>query len=82
METTERDVARSGREETTMSETDLYLWRAAELLVKLHGDDAPRVAGERAARLLNTGDTQGCHEWRRLLVATKSLLSRDNCAAA
>lgn len=67
---------------TLMKEGDGYLWWTAQLLVKHHGEDAPLVAAQRASSLRANGDTEGWHEWQRIVVAAKALLSYENSAAA
>jgi hypothetical protein len=39
--------------------SDLDIWRAANLLIKRHGEDAVIVAAQRADELLAKGDVEG-----------------------
>ena len=43
---------------------DLGIWRAAQLMVKRHGEDAAIQAGMRADELLAEGDVDGAATWR------------------
>jgi len=52
---------------------DLDIWRAANLLVKRHGDDAAIVAARRADELLAEGDLDGCGIWKRIVAAVNEL---------
>ncbi len=53
------------------SEIDIY--RAANLLIKQHGEDAARHAAKRAVTLLEAGDMEGCRVWLNILDAIKEL---------
>lgn len=46
---------------------DLDLWRAANLMIERHGDDAALVAAKRADELLAQGDSEGQLVWKRIL---------------
>ena len=52
---------------------DRDIFRAAQLLVKRHGADAPIVAAQRADELFNEGDLDGVAVWRRILHAVEEL---------
>ena len=52
-------------------------WRAANLLIKQHGDDAPIRAAMRADELLEAGDVDGQAVWKRVLAAVDELLSEE-----
>lgn len=52
---------------------DLDIWRAANLLIKRHRDDAAIVAARRADELLAEGDLDGCAIWKRILAAVNEL---------
>ena len=52
---------------------DPDIWRAANLLVKRHGSDAPSVASTRADELLGERDSEGWAVWRRILDAVVEL---------
>ena len=51
----------------------LDIWRAAQLLVKRHGDDAAIQAGMRADELLVEGDIDGAATWRAIIRAIDEL---------
>jgi hypothetical protein len=53
---------------------DLDIWRAANLLVKRHGEDAAIVAAQRADELLAAGDMEGEIVWKRIVGAVSDLL--------
>jgi hypothetical protein len=57
-----------------MTISDPDIWRAAQLIVKRHGADAPIVAAQRADELFNEGDLDGAAVWRRILHAVEELL--------
>ena len=54
------------------SEIDVY--RTGHLLVRQHGEDAPRYAAQRADALLELGDLKGEAVWLRVLGAIRMLL--------
>jgi hypothetical protein len=45
---------------------DRDVWRAANLLIRKHGDDAELVAARRADEMLERGDHEGKIEWLRI----------------
>ena len=45
---------------------EIDIWRAANLLIKQHGDGAELVAAQRADELLDRGDVEGVHVWKRI----------------
>ena len=49
------------------------IWRAANLLLRHHGNDAPQVAAQRAGELLARGDVEGQVAWKRILNAVEEL---------
>lgn len=53
---------------------DLDLWRAAQLLVKRHGEDAAIVTAQRADELVREGDLEGAAVWRSILRVLEELL--------
>ena len=53
--------------------SDPDIWRAAQLLVKRHGADAPIVAAQRADELFDQGDLDGTAVWKRILHAVEEL---------
>ena len=52
---------------------DLDIHRAANVLVKQHGEDAPIQAAMRADAMLDKGDLDGYAVWRRILRAVEEL---------
>ncbi len=52
---------------------DLNIYRAAQALVKQHGQDAPIQAAMRADTMLDKGDLDGCAVWKRILRAVEEL---------
>ncbi len=52
-------------------------FRHANLLVKQHGQDAPVHAAMRADAMLDKGDLDGHATWKRIMRATKELLSKE-----
>ncbi len=53
--------------------SDLDIYRAANLLVKQYGEDAPIHAAMRADAMLDKGDLDGCAVWKRILRAVEEL---------
>ena len=53
--------------------SDPDIWRAAQLIIKRHGEDAAIAAAQRADELLNEGDHEGAAVWRRILRAVEEL---------
>ncbi len=49
------------------------IYRAANVLVKQHGQDAPIRAAMRADELLEAGDLDGAAVWKRIMRAVKKL---------
>jgi hypothetical protein len=52
---------------------DPDIWRAAQLLVKRHGADAPVIAAQRADELLGRGDLEGVAVWKNITRAVEEL---------
>ncbi len=52
---------------------DLDIYRAANVLVKQHGEDAPIHAAMRADAMLEKGDLDGYAVWRHILRAVEEL---------
>ena len=52
---------------------DLDIWRAANLLIVQHGDDAEMTAASRADDLLDRGDIDGQRVWLRIRRAIAEL---------
>jgi hypothetical protein len=55
---------------------DPDIWRAAQLLVDQHGDDAALQAAHRADELLEEDDVDGSAVWHRVLAAIGELQPR------
>ena len=55
--------------------SDLDIYRAANELIKQHGDEAPIHATMRADELLTAGDMDGKAVWLRIAKAVEELLS-------
>ena len=72
-----RDRCDQHRERPPVSEreviSDLDIWRAAQLLIKRYGADAPVQAAQRADELLNEGNLDGVAAWKRILHAVGEL---------
>lgn len=56
---------------------DLDIYRTANVLVELHGDDAPIQAAMKADAMLDAGDVEGQAVWKRILAAVDELVSTD-----
>jgi hypothetical protein len=52
---------------------NLDILRAANLLLKRHGDNAELAAAQRADEMLNRGDVEGYAVWRRIVSAVADL---------
>ncbi len=57
--------------------SDLDIYRAANLLVMQHGEDAPIEAAMRADAMLEKGDLDGLAVWKRILRAVEELQGAD-----
>ena len=56
---------------------NLDTFRAANELIKQHGEDAPIHAAMRADKFLEAGDMDGKAVWLRILAAVDELLSGE-----
>ena len=56
---------------------DLDIYRAANELIKQHGEDAPIHAAMRADKLMEAGDMEGKAVWLRITKAIDELLSKE-----
>jgi hypothetical protein len=56
---------------------DIDIYRTANVLVELHGVDAPIQAAMKADALLEAGDIDGQAVWKRILAALDELLLGD-----
>ncbi len=63
-----------------VSEIDVY--RAANLLVKQYGTEAPFEAAMRADIMLERGDLDGQRVWLRILAAVNELLDTQSGGGA
>jgi hypothetical protein len=52
---------------------ELDIWRAAEQMRKLYGDDAAVHAAMRADKLMDQGDIEGFNMWNRVAAALNEL---------
>lgn len=52
---------------------DIDIWRAANLLIRQHGEDAEIVAAQRADQMLERGDPEGRVVWLRIRRAIAEL---------
>ena len=57
-----------------MAIPETNIWRAANLLVQQHGDDAERVAVHRVEEMNELNDLGGSLTWGRIRVAVAELL--------
>ncbi len=57
--------------------SDLDIYRAAAVLIKRYGEDAPIQAAMRADKLLDEGDMEGSALWRQILAAIEELLRQE-----
>ncbi len=57
--------------------SDLDIYRAANELIKQHGDDAPIHAAMRADECLAAGDMEGRTVWLRIVKAIEELGARE-----
>ena len=55
--------------------SELDMWRAVNLLIRQHGDNAEIVAAHRADELLERGDLDGRLVWMRIKRAVAELQS-------
>jgi hypothetical protein len=62
-----------------MPVSDIDIWRAANLLLKQHGKDAPIVAAQRTRQCLASGDVDGLRLWKRIAEAMLELLKDKPC---
>jgi hypothetical protein len=57
--------------------SDLDIYRAAQSLIKQHGEEAPVHAAMRADELAEAGDAEGCATWKRVVRAVRELLNTE-----
>ncbi len=65
-----------------MASIEIDIYRAANELIKQHGDKAPIHAAMRADELLNAGDMDSKAVWVRIMKAVEELLSDKQTAGA
>lgn len=58
-----------------VSERDI--WTSANLMIKLHGDDATIQAAMRADALIDADDMEGRRVWLRIVTAVKKLQQQE-----
>jgi len=51
------------------------IWRAANEMIRMFGEDARLRAAMRADALLEEGDTEGCSVWKQIIRAISELQS-------
>ncbi len=56
---------------------DVDVFRAANMLIKQYGDDAPIRAAQRADEMLEQGDIDGQVVWKRILAAVEELSAKE-----
>ncbi len=56
---------------------DIDIYRTANVLVELHGEEAPIQAAMKADALLGAGDVEGQVVWKRILAAVEELLFEE-----
>ncbi len=61
---------------------DLDIYRAANVIIKQYGPDAPIHAAMRADAMLEAGDQNGYAVWRRILRAVEELQGTASGAGA
>lgn len=52
---------------------EIDIWRAANMLLRDHGYDAPVIAAQRYDALLADGDVDGLTVWKRIMDAIEQL---------
>ena len=62
--------------------SDLDICRAAQFLLKTHGEEGPLVAAMRADQLLAEGDIDGHEVWKRIVGALKKLATGQDPRSA
>ena len=56
---------------------DIDIYRTANVLVEMHGENAPLQASMKADALLEAGDVDGQAVWKRILAAVDELLLEE-----
>lgn len=57
---------------------EIDIWRCANMMVVLHGDDAPIQAAMKADKMLEAGDLDGKLVWLRIMRAAEQLVKKPN----
>jgi hypothetical protein len=52
---------------------DIDIWRAANMLLRDHGYDAPIIAAQRCHKFAQDGDLAGLRVWKRIMDAIEQL---------
>lgn len=52
---------------------EIDIWRSAALMLKQYPEDAAIIAAMRADALLDQGDADGFHVWKRVVAAINQL---------
>lgn len=60
---------------------DIDIWRSAEQMRKLYGEDASTHATMRADKALDQGDTEGFAVWKRITKAAEELARQKPSAS-
>ena len=56
---------------------DIDIWRAAQLLIKQHGDTADIAAAQEIDAFAEEGDLDGAAVWRRIQAAVRELAKTE-----
>ncbi len=62
--------------------SDLDIYRAANVIIRQHGQDAPIHAAMRADEMLEAGDLEGWAVWKRVLRAVGELQGTEPAPGA
>ena len=55
---------------------EIDIWRAAQLMLKRHGEKALEESAARADELAVAGDADGATTWRRIMAAVTELANK------
>ena len=61
----------------SMPTDDIDVWRAANILLKQHGENAALTAAQRADELLAQGDIEGQIVWKQITAAVSELQRKE-----
>lgn len=59
---------------------EIDIWRAADQMMRMYGDDAVTMAAMRADALLAEGDTDGYFVWKRICRAIDDLAQKPSAS--